>query len=125
MAEFRVYECQVCGTTAELLYEGKGALVCCGEEMVRLEAGTKDAAREKHVPEITREGNQVEVVVGSVPHPMEEKHYIVFVTAVQGDKVQRVSLKPNGEPKASFTVEDGPVEIYEYCNLHGLWKAEA
>ena len=125
MKKYRFVECQVCGTAAELLYESDGNLVCCGEEMRELEAGTTDAAKEKHVPEVKREGNEVKVQVGSVPHPMEDDHYIVLITCVQGNKVQRVDLNPGEEPKASFTVEDGPCEIYEYCNKHGLWKTEA
>lgn len=125
MKKFRFFECQVCGTAAELLYESDGKLVCCGEEMKELVAGTTDAAKEKHVPEVKRDGNEIDVQVGSVAHPMEEKHYIVFIACVQGNKIQRVNLEPGEEPKAHFTVEDGPVEIYEYCNLHGLWMAEA
>ena len=125
MTDFRSYECSECGTAAELLYEGAGALVCCGKEMVELQAGTKDAALEKHVPEVTREGNQVHVQVGSVEHPMTDKHYIVFIAVVQGNKVQRVNLQPGETPKADFVVEDGPIVVYEYCNLHGLWKTEA
>lgn len=125
MKKFRFFECQVCGTAAELLFESKGKLVCCGQEMKELEAGTTDAAKEKHVPEVKREGNEVKVQVGSVLHPMLDNHYIVFIACVQGDKIQRVDLKPGGEPVATFTVEEGPCEIYEYCNQHGLWKTEA
>ncbi len=125
MAEVKFYLCEECGNVVELIHNGEGTLVCCGQDMKLLEAGVTDAAVEKHVPAITREGNQVNVQVGSVPHPMIEAHYIVFIALVQGDKVQRVNLHPGEEPKASFVVDDGPVTVYEFCNLHGLWKAEA
>lgn len=119
------YYCEQCGSLMVEANKVEVKKVCCGEEMQLLEAGTTDAAVEKHVPEITRDGNKVDVVVGSTPHPMEEDHFIESIVAVQGDNYQVVRLNPGDEPKASFTVEDGPVEVYEFCNLHGLWKAEA
>lgn len=125
MSKFRFFECQHSGTAVELLFEGEGQLTCCGEPMKELVAGTTDAAKEKHVPAVTREGNVVKVQVGTVKHPMAEDHYIPFIAVVQGNKVQRVNLKPGEEPVATFTVDDGPVEVYEYCNKHGLWMTEA
>ncbi len=125
MSKVKFYHCEVCGNVVALLVDGKGELVCCGEPMVLLEADTVDAAKEKHVPEIKRDGNKIEVVVGSVEHPMEEKHYITFIAAVQGKKIQIAQLEPGDEPKASFEIEDGEVEVYEFCNLHGLWMAKA
>lgn len=126
MAKFEFFECsnRECDTTV-LRLTGGTTPVCCGEEMLLLEAGTKDAAQEKHVPHVVREGNHLDVVVGEVVHPMEEKHYIAFIAVVQGDRFDIVNLEKTAEPRATFEVEDGPVEVYEYCNLHGLWKAEA
>lgn len=123
--EFKVYHCEVCGNLMVKAVDGSEALVCCGEDMKLLEADTVDAAKEKHVPEVSRDGDVVNVVVGSVEHPMEEKHYITNIFAVQDGKVQIAYLKPGDAPKASFKVEEGPVTVYEFCNLHGLWKAEA
>lgn len=121
----KYFHCEKCGNVVALLVEGGGELVCCGEPMVELKADTVDAAKEKHVPAVTREGNKIDVVVGSVEHPMQEKHYITFISAQQGDVLQIKQLKPGEAPKACFEVADGPVEVNEFCNLHGLWKAEA
>lgn len=100
-------------------------LSCCGQAVRELRAGTTDAALEKHVPAVERKGNALHVQVGEVEHPMVEEHYIGFICTVQGDRVQMVQLAPGQKPVADFVVEDGPVAVYEYCNLHGLWKAEA
>lgn len=125
MKEFKVFKCKVCGNVIVKMLDMGPAVSCCGQEMQELKAGTTDAALEKHVPEVSRKGNTLEVQVGSVIHPMTEEHWITFIAAVQGEKLQVVYLNPEDEPKACFQVEDGPVEVYEYCNLHGLWKAEA
>ncbi|MDD7401817.1 MAG: desulfoferrodoxin family protein [Eubacteriales bacterium] len=125
MKEFKVFKCKVCGNVIVKMLDMGPAVSCCGQEMQELKAGTTDAALEKHVPEVSRKGNTLEVQVGSVIHPMTEDHWITFIAAVQGEKLQVVYLNPEDEPKACFQVEDGPVEVYEYCNLHGLWKAEA
>ncbi len=120
------YYCHKCGALYIKANEiGEATPVCCGEETEKLVANSTDAAQEKHVPVPTREGNKVSVVVGSVPHPMEEVHWIDLIAVVQGSKVQSVALKPGDEPKAEFTVDDGPVTVYAHCNKHGLWVAEA
>ncbi len=118
----KVLKAKDCGAVVELLLNCDDA--ACLSAFKELKVGTVDAAQEKHVPVIEREGNKVTVKVGSVAHPMEEKHYITFITVVQGNKTQRVDLKPGEAAEAVFTVEDGPVIAYEYCNLHGLWSAE-
>ena len=122
--ERKFYVCKHCGRVVESLIDG-APMVCCGEKMTLLVPGTTDAAVEKHVPAVTREGNTVKVQVGSVEHPMTEAHLITFIVAAQPGRTQRVDLTAADKPVATFTVEDGPVTIYEYCNLHGLWKAEA
>lgn len=125
MKEVKFFKASKCETLVVELVEGCKGLECCGEKMIELKANTVDAAVEKHVPEVKREGNIVEVVVGSVLHPMEEDHYITNIVLVQGEKFQIANLEPGKEPKAKFLVEDGKVEVYEYCNKHGLWKTEA
>lgn len=122
---FKFYHCEKCGELVMKLNDKPCTPACCGEPMNELEAGTTDAALEKHVPAVTREGNNVHVEVGEVSHPMLEKHYVEFIAAVQGKNIQIKRLFPEDEPKADFVVEDGPVEVYEFCNLHGLWKVEA
>lgn len=123
MSELKVFVCKHCGALVESLVTA-GSLTCCGEKMTELTANTVDAAKEKHVPEVTREGNHLKVQVGSVLHPMEEKHYIQFVIVKQGKRTQRVDFAPGETPAAEFNIADGPAAVYEYCNLHGLWKAE-
>ena len=94
--------------------------------MEEIVANTVDAAREKHVPEVAVEGNLVKVQVGSVAHPMMDAHYIQFIILETKKGYQKQDLKPGQEPKAEFLVAPGdePVAVYEYCNLHGLWKKE-
>ena len=97
----------------------------CGKPMKELIAGTVDASREKHIPVYSVEGNKVSVVVGSVEHPMVEVHYIQWIVLKTNKGIQRKHLSPNEAPRAEFTLLEGEVveEVYEYCNLHGLWKA--
>lgn len=123
-AVYEVYVCELCGNIVEVLEGGDGDLVCCGQDMTPQKENTVDAAKEKHVPVVTVNGTTAVVDVGSVPHPMEAKHYIMWIEIRQGDKLQRVQLKPGMEPKATFAVEAGvPIVAREYCNIHGLWKS--
>lgn len=116
------YRCELCGNMLALMKNGGGTLVCCGQDMKKLNANTTDAAQEKHVPAISKADGKIEVAVGSTLHPMLAEHYIEWIALVTEDKVEIKFLKPGEEPKAAFNaVESG--EIYEYCNLHGLWKA--
>jgi superoxide reductase len=124
MAErLQIYKCEVCGNIVEVLHEGKGELVCCGEPMKLFVENTVDAAKEKHVPimEKTKEGFKVKV--GSVAHPMEEKHYIEWIELIADGKAYRKFLKPGDVPEATFDIDAQQVTVREYCNLHGLWKA--
>ncbi len=125
LKDLKFYHCTHCHKVVEVVDDGKGTLVCCNEEMEHLVANTRDAASEKHVPVIQRKDGKIEVKVGSTAHPMTEEHLIEWVILVSEDAIQRVELKPNMEPKAIFADVNGPVAAYEYCNLHGLWKAEA
>ena len=120
----KFFRCKICGNLVGLINDGGGELVCCGEPMVELVANTTDAATEKHVPVLTRNGNQLHVAVGSVAHPMTAEHLIQWIYVSQGNLSQRVALEPGQAPAADFIVSDGPVTVFEYCNLHGLWTAE-
>lgn len=122
----QVYKCGVCGIIAEVLHEGAGAMICCGKEMQLFTENTTDAAKEKHVPVIERTKTGFKVKIGSVPHPMEEKHYIEWIELWADGKLFREYLKPGQPAEASFCVCFEPKEVYarEYCNLHGLWKAD-
>nr|WP_243112814.1 desulfoferrodoxin family protein [Caproiciproducens sp. NJN-50] len=102
---------------------GGGTLVCCGQNMTKLTANSTDAAQEKHVPVVTRENGKIKVAVGSTLHPMLPEHHIEWIALVSGDRVELKYLQPGMQPVAEFkNAESGTV--YEYCNLHGLWKAD-
>lgn len=117
-AKKQIWKCNVCGNIVEVLHEGADALVCCGQPMVLQKENTVDAALEKHVPVI--QGNKV--FIGSVPHPMEQSHYIEWIEATgQKGETAKVFLKPGDKPEAEFCFE--VVSAREYCNLHGLWKS--
>ena len=123
MAErLEVYKCEACGNIIEVLHGGAGELVCCGQPMLHLVENTVDAAKEKHVPVIEKVAGGVKVKVGSVPHPMEEKHYIEWIELIVNGKADRQFLKPGQAPEAVFKVESKNATAREYCNLHGLWK---
>ena len=119
----QVYKCEVCGNIVEVLHEGGGELVCCGQAMKHFVENTVDAAKEKHVPVIEKADGKIVVKVGSVVHPMEEKHYIEWIEIIADGKAYREFLKPGAAPEATFDIDAENVTAREYCNLHGLWKA--
>jgi len=124
MAErLQVYKCEVCGNIVEVLHGGGGELVCCGEAMKLSVENTVDAAKEKHVPVMEKQADSVKIKVGSVAHPMEEKHYIEWIELVAGDKVYRQFLQAGQAPEAVFCPEGAAATARAYCNLHGLWKS--
>jgi len=121
--KLQVYKCDVCGNIVEILHEGVGELVCCGQPMTLLGENTVDASKEKHVPVIEKQAGGYLVKIGAVPHPMEEKHHIEWIELIAGERAYRQFLKPGDAPEAFFAVEAAQVSAREYCNLHGLWKA--
>ena len=120
--KLQVYVCEICGNMVEMVHEGAGELVCCGQPMTLLEGNTVDAAREKHVPVIEYTENGVKVKVGSVPHPMIDKHYIEWIEIIADGKAYREFLNPGDAPEATFCIDANELTAYAYCNLHGLWK---
>jgi superoxide reductase len=124
MAEkLEIYKCNVCGNIVEVLHGGEGELVCCGQPMVRVIENTVDAAKEKHVPVIEKVEGGYKVKVGSVAHPMEQKHYIEWIELIADGQAYRQFLEPGQAPEAVFKIAAKKVTAREYCNLHGLWKA--
>ncbi|MBN1292975.1 MAG: desulfoferrodoxin [Candidatus Latescibacteria bacterium] len=117
-----VYKCEMCGNIVEVLHDGEGELVCCGKPMVLFKENTVDAAKEKHVPVIEKTGKGWKVKVGSVTHPMEEKHYIEWIELIADGKAYRQFLKPGQVPEAEFCIDAAKVTARELCNIHGLWK---
>lgn len=124
--QVKFFKCEHCGNIAIKVVDKGVSVVCCGEPMVELVAGSVDAALEKHVPAVTVDGNKVSVTVGSVEHPMTEEHLIEFVCLVTEKGYQVAPLTAADAPKAEFVLAEGdaPKAVYEHCNLHGLWVAE-
>ena len=121
----KFYICDHCKKIVYQVVEQGCPLMCCGQELKELEAGVTDAAVEKHVPVYTVTGDTVDAAVGSAAHPMLEKHFIQFIALETNQGVQVKNLKPEDAPKAQFKLAEGEevTAVYEYCNLHGLWKA--
>jgi superoxide reductase len=122
----QVYKCEICGNIVEVLHEGNGELVCCGQPMKLQRENTIDASTEKHIPIISKEEeNKITIKVGEVPHPMTEEHYIEWIEKDVDGKICRKHLQPGEEPEAKFCLKDpdSKVKAREYCNLHGLWKS--
>lgn len=125
MAKLRgIYKCEICGNIVEVLHEGAGALVCCGEEMKLMEEKTQDSSVEKHVPYIEKTANGVLVKVGqNQDHPMINEHYIEWIQIIADGSAYRKFLKPGDKPQAVFQIKANKIEAREYCNVHGLWKS--
>ncbi|WP_417910984.1 desulfoferrodoxin [Candidatus Electronema sp. PJ] len=125
-----IYKCLLCGNIVSVLHTGAGALVCCGQPMDLQTENTVDASKEKHVPVIEKTEGGYKVTVGSVAHPMEEKHWIEWIELTVGTIVCRKDLKPGDKPEALFSCsscgcgcKSTEVSARAYCNLHGNWKA--
>ena len=120
----KFYKCEHCGNIITMIEDKGVPVMCCGQKMTELVAGTTDAAQEKHVPVVEQSGDTVKVKVGSVEHPMMDEHYIQWVCLETENGSQIKYLKPGTKPEAEFTLNgDKLVAAYEYCDLHGLWKA--
>ena len=118
-----IYKCNVCGNIVEMVHAGVGQLVCCGQPMELQAENTVDAAQEKHVPVLTREGDKVTINVGAVAHPMTAEHYIEWIELIADGKAYRQFLKPGEVATATFNITASSLTAREYCNLHGLWAA--
>ena len=125
MSNTKFYICEKCGNLVEKIDDSGVPMSCCGQKMTPIVAGTVEASREKHIPVATVEGNVVTVSVGSVEHPMAEEHSILWVELVTDKGVQRKNLEVGKPPVVTFELSnENPIEVYAYCNLHGLWKNE-
>jgi len=120
--KLQIYKCEICGNIVEMVHEGAGELVCCGQPMKLYEENTVDAAKEKHVPVVEKTAEGVKVKVGSVAHPMEEKHYIEWIEVIADGKAYCQFLNPGDAPEATFAIVADQISARAYCNLHGLWK---
>ena len=120
--KLEIYKCEMCGNIVEVLHGGEGELVCCGKAMSLLKEKEADSTTEKHVPVIEKISGGYKIKVGSVPHPMEEKHYIEWIELIADGKAYRQFLKPGQQAEAVFNIEAKNITAREYCNIHGLWK---
>lgn len=123
--ENRFYICEHCGNIIGMIHDAGVPMMCCGKKMTQLEPGTVEASTEKHIPVVAVKDGVVEVNVGSVLHPMEEKHSILWVYLQTDRGGQRKCLEIGREPVVKFALlDEKPVAVYAYCNLHGLWMAD-
>lgn len=125
--KLELYKCNVCGNMVEVVLEGAGELVCCGEPMECLTANTTDGDGEKHVPVFEKRDDEIFVRIGSKPHPMTNEHYIQFIEVISNDAVytKRKYLQPEEEPLLKLKGYDkGEMTAKEYCNIHGLWESK-
>lgn len=118
----KVYKCKKCGSIVSEVIDGG----FCGGNMDEVVANTTDGAKEKHVPVVEVLGNKVVAKVGEVEHPMMEEHLIQSIILETKNGFQVKKLHAGDKPVAEFLLADGDeaVAVYEYCNLHGLWKKE-
>jgi superoxide reductase len=123
MERNQIYKCNVCGNIVEILFVGGGTLVCCGQPMELMEEKTKEIGFEKHVPVIEKTEKGIKIKVGSIPHPMEETHYIEWIELIVDGKRYKEFLKPNNPPEAEFCTTGDNLQARIYCNLHGVWKS--
>ena len=119
----QIYKCNICGNIVEVLHAGAGELVCCGQPMELQKEKVEEEGKEKHLPVIEKTETGVKVKVGSVPHPMEEKHYIEWIEVIADGKSCRKFLNPDDKPEAEFEIKAEIIEARAYCNIHGLWKS--
>jgi len=119
-----IYKCEICGNIVEVLHDGTGELICCGQPMKLFEEKTEESSTEKHVPYIEKTENGILVKVGqNQDHPMEEKHYIEWIQVIADGNAYRKFLEPGDKPQAEFEIKAEEIEVREYCNIHGLWKS--
>ena len=119
-------KCPRCGQIVLTIKNKPCDVHCCGVPMEEIVPGTSDGAYEKHVPVWEQNGQTVRVTVGAVEHPMLDVHYIEWIALETKEGAQFKQLEPGKAPKASFALTEGDevIAVYEYCNLHGLWKSE-
>lgn len=121
----KFYVCEHCGNLVGMINSSGVPMICCGQKMTKIEAGTVEASREKHIPVAEVADGKVKVTVGSVEHPMAEEHSILWVYLETDKGGQRKCLKPGEAPTVEFALAgETPIAVYAYCNLHGLWKTE-
>jgi len=120
----QIYRCPICGNIIEILHAGNGQLVCCGQPMELVQPKTEDIGQEKHLPVIEKSEGKITVKIGSIPHPMEEAHYIEWIEITANNHIYKKFLQPGDAPEAVFEITAENVTAREYCNIHGLWQTK-
>jgi len=122
-----IRKCEICGNLISFIEDKEIPLICCGQEMTKVEVITGEEGFEKHKPVIDITDNGILVKVGSITHPMDEEHYIVLIQILDGDKViAGRKLKPGDKPEFEFKINKDnfkDLSARAYCNKHGLWKS--
>lgn len=117
--------CRHCKNMTGVIHDSGVPMICCGEPMTAITANTVEASKEKHIPVISFAGGKLAVSVGSVAHPMLPEHFIEFVYVQTSKGGQRKNILPGSAPAVEFTfIDDSPIRVYAYCNLHGLWATD-
>ena len=126
MNELKFFKCPHCGNIVEKIHDSGVPMMCCGQKMERLYPGTTEASAEKHIPAVVATENRVWVQVGDVLHPMEDAHHIAWICLLTNKGVYRKELEVGKRPTTTFMLlNETPIAVYAYCNLHGLWMASA
>jgi len=120
----QVYKCNLCGNITEVLSIGAGELVCCGQPMELMQSKTEDIGQEKHLPIIKKIENGIAVEVGSILHPMEEKHHIQWIEVIVDKLSCKKLLNSNDKPIAKFNLKSEKMKVKAFCNIHGLWEVK-
>lgn len=122
MERNQIYKCNICGNIVEALFIGGGTLVCCGQPMELQEEKQQDVGSEKHIPVIEKTDKGILVKIGSIPHPMEETHYIEWIELIVDEKRYKEFLKPSDSPEAIYCISGENLQARAFCNIHGLWR---
>ncbi len=118
---FQIYRCDICGNLVNIRAVGRGELVCCGKPMRLLVEQQAEAGREKHVPVVEPAEGGIRVRIGSIPHPMEDRHFLEWIEVRDGPLSLLRMLKPGELPEVEFPLRDPNVPARCYCTMHGLW----
>lgn len=115
------YKCDECDNI--LLEMSRPDKLCAKEGMELLKPNTSDGAGEKHVPVVSYANNAVTVKVGAAEHPMLPEHYIEWIYIQTTFGGIYCKLNPGDPPEATFNISPDEIEgVFEFCNIHGLWK---
>ena len=113
MLRSKFYICPVCGNIIHSM--GEAVIQCHGVQLLPCQA---EEADEMHQIRIERDADEFYV---HIDHEMTKKHYITFIAALSGDRLQLTKLYPEGSAEARFKV-NGVRKIMYYCNRDGLFQ---